>query len=228
MNKKTCILYFTLTPTQEAKTKKWSNSNRVNLHIAKNLYDYSKEQIKKANLPFIEVNETQQKGHDFGEKIVNAINKVFLQGYEDVIVVGNDCINFNKKDIILAQKGIETAANTIGLTKDGGVYLFSIHQSTFSPENAASLKELPWCTNELGQSLLDYLQHIGPVEQLSTKIDIDDEQSLVQALGHHLPLSLLAILDQLFSFFIYIRFYISSIRIPSYILNGLYFRGPPS
>lgn len=228
MNKDTCILYFTLTPEIEANTKQWSHSNRINLQIAQNLYDYSKAQIKKVELPFIEINEQQQVGDSFGEKIVHAIEQVFDKGYDDVIVVGNDCINFNHKDLSQAEQLIEQGHQTIGLTKDGGVYLFSIAQATHTIEQSETLKQLPWCTNELGQALQNYLHDLGSVEQLSIKIDIDNSTTLAHALGLSLATPLVALLQNLLfpksnkNPKTFLR------RISFYVLKGLFFRGPPT
>lgn len=228
MNKNTCILYFTLTPKTEANSKQWSKSNRINLQIAQNLYDYSKAQIKKVELPFIEINEQRQVGDSFGEKIVHAIEQVFDKGYDDVIVVGNDCINFNHKDLSQAEQLIEQGHQTIGLTKDGGVYLFSIAKATQTPEQAEILKQLPWCTHQLGQALQNYLYNIGSVAPLSIKVDIDNLTTLIYALGLSLPTPLVAILQNLLfsksnkhpKTFLH--------RISSYVLKGLFFRGPPT
>ena len=58
--------------------------------------------IRKTKLTYFISNETNQVGTTFGEKITHYIQEIFTKGYQNVIVVGNDCIEIKAKHLLNA------------------------------------------------------------------------------------------------------------------------------
>jgi len=175
-------LYFSLPPILEAKRKNWTKSKKINLNIAQKLYKSTLNKIKKTKLPFVVMDEFTPSRNTFGANITQAIEQVFTAGYQHLIVVGNDCPDISIKDMLIANEHLKSSNHTIGLTKDGGSFLFTISKKTW---NASAFAALPWCSNQLGTSLQVLLEKENSVAQLNMKVDIDllrDIQYLINCL----------------------------------------------
>lgn len=139
------------------------------------MYSDTKAIIKASNIDYVEINEDEQYGISFGERLCYSIKDTFLMGYTDVIVVGNDCIDLNQEDLIAANNSVIEGKQSIGLTDDGGVYLFSISRNDF---HAESFIDLPWCQPQLGADLSNWLSLNSKLDYLKTKSDIDTTTDL--------------------------------------------------
>lgn len=87
---------------------------------------------KKCSLPIIVHDESKQSGKDFGSRFTNALQKVFDDGYDSVIAIGNDCPHLNKNHITQAEKALQVNETVLGGTIDGGFYLVGISKHNFS------------------------------------------------------------------------------------------------
>lgn len=170
MESKTCILYFSLSPHLEAQRKNWTKSKRANLKIAQRLHRHSQREILASKLPFCHIDESDQEGQSFGERLSIAIEKLFHQGYEHLIVVGNDCPTLHVSDFKETLNNRRAGLSTIGKTKDGGVFLFDVTKKDWSKEEFSALA---WCTPELGGQLKSQINKNNGLELLSVKKDVD-------------------------------------------------------
>lgn len=71
-----------------------------------------------------------QQGNDLGEKMEYAFTKGFQQGFEHVIIIGSDLLDFTTEDINEAFKALETYDYVLGPSEDGGYYLLGMNQHT--------------------------------------------------------------------------------------------------
>ena len=181
MKRKTCILYFALSPMLEARRKHWTKSKKVNLKIAQRLHEDTLSKIRSTRLSYLEINEDEQHGTRFGENISEAIQDVFDRGFEHIIVLGNDCPDISKHDILSAHRNIRFGVNTLGLTRDGGSFLFTVCKDEWKK---SSFSRLPWCTGQLGDALHEYLDHQGNIQTLKTKADVDFFKDILYLVGH--------------------------------------------
>lgn len=221
LKKDSCILYFSLPPTLEAKRKNWTKSKKINLKIAQRLYNSTLNKIKKTRLPYVVMDEFMPSQNAFGSNITQAIQQVFKKGYQHIIVVGNDCPDISVNDMLIAHDNLKVSKHTLGQTKDGGSFLFTISQKNW---NAADFKSLPWCSPTLGNSLLLLLEEQSFVALLNIKIDVDllnDIQYLIQQLQS----SFSHFLKEIFSIHSIIPYYFSSSNhLGEMVMNH---RGPP-
>lgn len=175
MSDKIGILYFSLSPDEEALRKNWTDRSKINLKIANRLYHHTLDVIKDTNIPYQISSEISQVANGFNSKISDAVSHSFNAGFDHVIVIGNDCPDINRSDIITAYNNVLNGSHSLGHTKDGGSYLFTLSKKQWDRNN---FEALPWCTAELGNALEHYLSKQSNTIRLNTKSDIDTLKNL--------------------------------------------------
>ena len=98
-NLNTAILFFSRRAEAEINFKTFSTDRSDALKIAGLLYAHTLQMIHKSGLPFFIIDESMQKGADFGEKLSNAISFVFAEGAENIVVLGADCPGLGVEDL---------------------------------------------------------------------------------------------------------------------------------
>ncbi|MDR9418067.1 DUF2064 domain-containing protein [Gracilimonas sp.] len=175
----TAIIYFSLTPWQEAQGKSFiaGASFQKNLRIARLLWNHSKSQIEKSGIPYFLFDEHNQKGETFGGKFVSAFEAVFSQGFDHVIAVGNDTPRLQSQHILEAAEKLEQGASEVvlGPATDGGTWLMCFSQKAFNPE---LIENLAWTSGDLLNSIFEELGSSQKISLLEQFDDVDNEQDL--------------------------------------------------
>lgn len=176
-NQNICVLFFSRSPEAEAKYKKLSGdyNTRKNTQIAYSLIQHSRRQIKKTRLPYCEINEEEQVGSSFGERITHAFCSIFEKGFDYIVAVGNDVPRLKAKHIIHSAKQLISgkAEVVLGPDRDGGTWLIGFSRSAFE---APAFQRLPWCTGNLLNELTK--QHKATIQLLETLSDLDHPAAL--------------------------------------------------
>lgn len=195
MDHRTCILFFTRTPYAESKAKQILRHKRRNRRVIQLLYRRTKSTLQQSGIPFLELNEDQQEGVTFGERLTNGIEKIFRQGFEEVIVVGNDTPHLSVSDLYSAREALGKGHQVMGGSAGGGAYLIGLNRSGF---DFKAFENLPWNTDSLGAELKTYLTEKGSLYALHLARDINRETELrlllKQGILHRLRKILLNIL----------------------------------
>lgn len=221
MSTSTGILYFSLAPKQDAKHKKWTASDRRNTALSTVLYKSTKKKLLRFGLDVLETISGKSSSKSFGNNLADAIEESFNKGYEQLIIVGNDCPQLIQEDLRQSLIALNQDHLSMGKTPKGGAYIFSIKKSAW---NKTKFAQLSWCTNQLATDLQNYLSAFKTVIQLQSKDDLNDLQDLYQYIGSHrtiiamLICSLMADLP------------IQTFRNPlksNHTINKYYDRGPP-
>lgn len=119
----------------------------------------------------------------------------FDQGYEGLIVVGNDCPQLSAALLRRAVALLPEVGAVLGPATDGGVYLLGVARTHF---DAAAWVGLPWQTPLLGTALAQQLRAAGAaVAQLAPLSDVDDAQDLARVLRQPLKRRLHRVLRRL-------------------------------
>lgn len=150
---KTVILAFVRTAEEEVKVKQLAGRAaglRAQHTVVSQLNQRLKRTIANTDLPVIWLSGEQQLGSNFGERITHAIKYAFDQGYENVMVVGNDCPRLTTSLLKKADAALQNSKLVVGKTPEGGAYLIGIHRSVFDP---IAFKNLPWQTARLSDAL---------------------------------------------------------------------------
>ena len=153
MTEKTALLFFTRTSASEAahKTFVHSKSTASNFLIASLFIKNARTVATSSRLPVFEINEKQQLGEGFGERLANAIENVFAEGFENVIVIGNDCPRLTNALLTSAADALKTQKVVLGPDQHGGVYLIGINKTFF---NKDTFECSSWQTNHLFEDLV--------------------------------------------------------------------------
>lgn len=180
--KNTVILYFTRSAQEEARAKKIyrSGSFAQNRAIADKLINHTYRQIKASKLPVKVFDTDNQVGHSFGERLANAFETLYSEGYDNVISVGNDCVALSSDDIKYAANRLNDVSLIAGPALDGGAWLLGINQSAFHKKAFCNLS---WETGHFLYDLIDYSQKYAHKPELLKQLaDIDYEEELVEFL----------------------------------------------
>ena len=185
------ILLFTRSAGQEAAHKRFVSSparGAANAAVAARLIAHATATARQVGVDFLCVDSAQQSGHTFGERLSGAMQRAFAAGYEQLLVIGNDCPQLDAGALRHALTTLATTGAVLGPATDGGVYLLGVARAYFE---AAAWAALPWQTTRLGAALGRQLRAVGAaVRRLPTLADIDDEQDLAHALRRPLPWAL--------------------------------------
>jgi len=113
--------------------------------------------------------KTLQKGKELGEKMLNAFQKGFADGYNKVCIIGSDCYELDGQIIQQAFDLLDKNDLIIGPATDGGYYLLgmsSLHEALFQNKvwsTPAVLAETLKDADELGLKYL-LLQELNDVD----------------------------------------------------------------
>ena len=175
MKTSTAIIIFTRTAPDEAKHKCFipSGNSKANRLIAKTLIRHTVGTVRKAGLPYYTIYSDQQQGETFGERIGSSMRQVFDNGYDNVIVIGNDCPEVSKTILLEANAAFELHNAVIGPATDGGAYLIGISRKQF--EALEQFKDVYWESDEMLSSLVSLLDRTSTsFVTLELKEDIDN------------------------------------------------------
>ena len=158
----TALLIFTRSAKAEAASKNFlsQKATKANKKIAEFLIKRTIETASASGLPYIIFTEAEQKGSSFGEKLSGAVQSVFEQGFQKLIVIGNDCLQLQPANIQEACILLQTNNTVLAPTRKGGVCLIGITKETF---NQTDFENVDWQTVTVYNELL----HISSQNKLS-------------------------------------------------------------
>jgi hypothetical protein len=224
----TAILIFTRTPEAELEHKNFipGTSSKNNKKIVRSLIQQTICTARKTLLPVFTIDETKQIGSTFGEKFANSFQKLFDEGYEKVIAIGNDCPDITPETLNKAIEELNRKDIVIGPSKDEGMYLVGLTREKFS---FLSFSKLPWQNKGL---LLEFIRQSQKsnlsLHLLSELIDINnfkDVQSYLKIgkIKNFFRKLLQKIVCQLTS----VYFNYTAPNLVSTTIKSLVLRGPP-
>lgn len=149
----TAILIFSRSARQESRYKKLHPNNKINDRVHQALQNKTIKIVEETGLPYFLIDENNQVGNSFGERIANAVGYVFKKKYRNVIAIGNDCPQLSPKVLLDAAEKINETKLVVGPDNNGGMYLFGISESVFDTK---AFSEIPWQSKEACNALLQY------------------------------------------------------------------------
>jgi glycosyltransferase A (GT-A) superfamily protein (DUF2064 family) len=173
----TAILIFSRSAKAEVIHKSFTGcrNKRLKNKLASGLIKNTVDAAISSNIPYYIIDEQKQRGVSFGEKIANAVEEVFSNGYENLIVVGNDCAQLSATVIQNASEELKCNDVVVGPDNRGGVYLIGINKRFF---NKATFQTLSWQTKGLSAQLLEVYASANTLT-LPLLNDINNIQDLV-------------------------------------------------
>lgn len=148
----TAILLFARSENIESMSKPIACKKNKNQLLWKKMNEKVLKTIQKTNLPYFISDETTQLGATFGKKIIHSIQEILAQGYDKVIIIGNDCLELQSQHLLDASDKLQKNDFVLGADFNGGAYLIAISKSRFNP---TEFESIAWQTrfvfNELKQ-----------------------------------------------------------------------------
>jgi hypothetical protein len=155
-NKQIAIIFFSRKAKKEAKFKKFiASTDAINENLSATLISSTQKELQSTQIPIFHYHEENQVGNTFGEKLANAYQEVFDQGYQAVISVGNDSPEINQINWVNITEKLQKGENILGPNLRGGAYLIGLTKSQFQKSAFASL---PWQSNKLFKTLVYYCE----------------------------------------------------------------------
>jgi len=173
----TAILVFTRSAVLEAQVKPLAYRRKHAHKVADLLNQRIISIAQQSGIAVFIGDESIQEGNSFASRFHSAFEHVFDLGYEQVIAVGNDCLDLKVEHLQHAQDLLEQNETVIGPAEDGGLYLFGLHRSAFEQ---LDFKALPWQSAALFSTLKDHLIHYQlDLALLEGAMDIDTPEHLI-------------------------------------------------
>ena len=113
-----------------------------------------------------------QKGEYLGNRMKNAFEEGFADGFEKIVIIGSDLYELKKDDLEKAFLALEDSDFVIGPAEDGGYYLLGMKK--IQPQ---VFRNKSWGTSTVFQETMDDLAG-EKVVLLETKNDIDNLEDL--------------------------------------------------
>jgi hypothetical protein len=142
----TALLIFIRSASLDAQQKPLAFRKKKAQKIAALLNAQALKLAASTNLNYFVVDETLQKGADFGSRLDAAFQYVFAKGFQHVISIGNDCLDLSKEDLQRAALDLQHQDLVLGPTQKGGLYLLGMSTHAFAK---LDFKYLPWQTQML-------------------------------------------------------------------------------
>jgi uncharacterized protein len=124
-----------------------------------------------------------QSAGDLGDRMMNAFEEIFAEGYSKVCIIGSDCAELSTS---IVTKGFDALADSdvvIGPATDGGYYLLGMQQ--FYPQ---LFESIPWSTANVALQTIDIMHRSGiGVYQLPILSDVDEVEDVPAGWLNGLP-----------------------------------------
>lgn len=177
----TAILLFAQSEKTESVLKPITFKKKQNSLLWKKLNKKVLLTVQKTNLSYFISNENTQIGTTFGEKIVHSIQQVFEKGFDNVIVIGNDCPGLKAHHLLEAACKLQTSDSVIGADFNGGSYLIGVSKFSFVPQKFEIISwQTPSVYNEL--QLLFSKQTVSLLQPLNDCNDTFDFKKVINKL----------------------------------------------
>ncbi len=108
-----------------------------------------------------------QRGADLGERMNNAFEDGFAEGYKHIIIIGSDLYDITSEDLLVAFDRLKSNDAVIGPAEDGGYYLLGLNRNM--PQ---IFRNKTWGTSTVLAATLTDLNEVS-MAKLPMKNDID-------------------------------------------------------
>lgn len=187
---KTVVLVFAKAPIKgKVKTRLGKTIGmEASRWVYKLLIKHTSKILRKSKLPYVlfenqlddtlhdvfqdsKQNRLQEGGH-LGDKMENAFQWAFNQGYEKVLLIGTDLWSLHEDTLIEAKQALEQNDFVIGPSYDGGYYLLGMNEMSIK-----IFKDVSWSTPRVFKETLLNIRE-SSIYFLDIANDIDDFKDL--------------------------------------------------
>ena len=202
---KTAVLVFAKAPIKGKVKTRLGNTigMKASCWVYKQLIKHTSKVLHKSKLPYVLFeNQTDstlhkifnrsksyqlQEGAHLGDKMKNAFQWAFDQGYEKVVLIGTDLWSLHQDTLIQAQQALNQNDFVIGPAYDGGYYLLGMNKM-----NTKIFENVSWSTSKVfKETLLNVRESSFFFLDIANDIDTFEnfkaESSLYTSYQKHFP-----------------------------------------
>lgn len=129
------------------------HTQEVTFPLSQDKAVYYSDEIVEDNWSEKHYQKKVQQGNDLGARMYHAFQEAFDVGYEQVVIIGSDCLEISTSII---QKAFESLTNNdavIGPSEDGGYYLLGLNAP-----NRALFENKSWSTDKVLEQTIHALE----------------------------------------------------------------------
>lgn len=173
------LLVFADTPDADCRRRGWPAGFRILLEThnfgfdRKESFDshlFTSYGLRRRVPPSVQVHF--QEGASFGQRLENAVETLANLGYEEIVIVGQDCPDLEPKDIRRAFDSLGRYRLVLGPDHRGGCYLIGLHVA-----DRQRLRGVVWQRNTDFRDLSLRFANEG-ILKLAVKIDLDNVEDV--------------------------------------------------
>ncbi len=134
--------------------------------------------------PSSSVQLLQQRGSSFGQRLSAATHDAFERGYDELVIIGNDCVNVTSQTLCNAFTELEASDVVLGSAKDGGVYLIAAKNKS-REEIHEIFENCRWKTGFVQEDIYNNAANLKlRCALLETFTDIDSSRDFINVIAH--------------------------------------------
>jgi 2-phospho-L-lactate guanylyltransferase (CobY/MobA/RfbA family) len=180
--KHTALLLFARRPDREGQVKSLIEGN--NERLWQILYQRTLATSAATGLPLVLIDEREQRGTTFGERLKHAFQDTFQQGYKRVILIGSDVPDLRPDHLLRAAEKLDHTDWVLGPDLRGGAYLIGCTEEAFYRN--LTLDSLPWQSDRILLHFTGYLlRNAEIIGWLPTLADLNNAADLQRWLAIH-------------------------------------------
>jgi len=229
---RTAVLLFSLPASVLAERKRLLGGKQREQRVWERLTRLTIAKVRAAGLPCVQsaTLPTTDYTRPFGEQLQTAVQAVLTNGYDHVIVIGDDCPDLRVADLRQAASALNDGQLPVGCDQREGVFLFGLDRRFLHADPTRAFAQLPWQMTGLSAALTGFLSAtFGEVScLLTTRADWNERADL--RAGTWLRGAFAGLARQLWALLapvlpVRIAFSLPSFR--DYGIRRVFLRGPP-
>ncbi len=133
-------------------------------------------ELPDSNVPSILFGAREQRGEDLGEKMKNAFDFGFKEGYKRILIIGSDCPELTISHLESAFELLKTNDLVIGPARDGGYYLLGMNK-----KQPSLFSTIEWSTTSVFRETFEIARKLNlSISLMPILNDIDTEDDLME------------------------------------------------
>ena len=150
----TAVLIFSRKAVHESEAKTFVRGRqKANREVAQTLIEHTVQVAKQSQLPTFLHYTDHHSNLCFGAQLADAVETIWQKGYQQVLVLGNDCQDQDSARLVQAAELLDNQHIVLGPDLRGGVYLIGLHRSHYARDRFVAL---PWRTGLVQSAWAEY------------------------------------------------------------------------
>ncbi len=184
------VVLFSLSPNRESFRKKLYDEPAKNTEILKSLFNHTLKVLKASqeeldfdliisstgSVTYDGTTKITQEGSTFDERFKNTLSTVFSKSYDEVLIVGSDCLDISPELIVQSFRCFDKNDFVVGPSVDGGFYLLGVKNN-----DEKIYDNIHWYSGSVLKQLLFNIKNSGYSYSLLPQLnDIDSKNDLIE------------------------------------------------